>query len=149
MCTDFLSLWWAAATLGCSARASHCGGFSCCGAWALGFRICSTQAQLLWPLGSVALRHVESFQTRDWTCVPCIDRWIPIHWTTREVPRLFLLKSDSLFSRIGISQRRWKLNMRREGGWEVVDRRERGSLIKALRNLSANGSQTSPWRTGL
>ena len=26
------------ATLRCSARASHCGGFSCCGAWALGAR---------------------------------------------------------------------------------------------------------------
>ena len=24
------------ATLRCGARASHCGGFSCCGAWALG-----------------------------------------------------------------------------------------------------------------
>ena len=30
-----------------------------------------------------------------------------------------------------------------------MDRRGRGSLIKALRNLSANGSQTSPWRIGL
>ena len=26
------------ATLRCSAQASHCGGFSCCGAWALGAR---------------------------------------------------------------------------------------------------------------
>ena len=26
------------ATLRCGAQASHCGGFSCCGAWALGAR---------------------------------------------------------------------------------------------------------------
>ena len=32
----FLQLQQAGATLGCGARASHCGGFSCCGAQALG-----------------------------------------------------------------------------------------------------------------
>ena len=32
----FLQLRRAGATLRCGARASHCGGFSCCGAWALG-----------------------------------------------------------------------------------------------------------------
>ena len=32
----FLSLWQEGAALGCSVRASHWGGFSCCGAWALG-----------------------------------------------------------------------------------------------------------------
>ena len=32
----FLQLLQAGATLRCGARASHCGGFSCCGAWALG-----------------------------------------------------------------------------------------------------------------
>ena len=30
------SLWWVGATLRCGAWASHCGGFFCCGAWALG-----------------------------------------------------------------------------------------------------------------
>ena len=24
--------------------------------------------------------------TRDWICTPCIERWSPNHWTTREVP---------------------------------------------------------------
>ena len=33
----------------------------------------------------VALRHVESSQTRDWTCVSCIGRRILTHCTTREV----------------------------------------------------------------
>ena len=23
-----------------------------------------------------------SYPTRDWTCIPCIGRWIPSHWTT-------------------------------------------------------------------
>ena len=32
----FLQLWRVGATLHCGARASHCSGFSCCGAWALG-----------------------------------------------------------------------------------------------------------------
>ena len=35
--------------------------------------------------GLVALRHVESSQTRDQTRVPCIGRWILNHWTTKEV----------------------------------------------------------------
>ena len=34
----FLQLWWVGATLHCSAWTSHCSGFSCCGAWALGTR---------------------------------------------------------------------------------------------------------------
>ena len=32
----FLWLWQVGATLCCGARASHCSGFSCCEAWALG-----------------------------------------------------------------------------------------------------------------
>ena len=36
-----------------------------------------------WAL--VALWHVESSQTRDWTRVPCLGRQILNHWTTREV----------------------------------------------------------------
>ena len=36
--TGFLQLWQVGATLHCGARASHCGGFSCCGARALGAR---------------------------------------------------------------------------------------------------------------
>ena len=31
---------------------------------------------------------MESSQTRDRTRVPCVGRWIPNHWTTREVPIL-------------------------------------------------------------
>ena len=32
-----------------------------------------------------ALWPVESSQTRDQTCVPCVGRWVLVHWTTREV----------------------------------------------------------------
>ena len=52
------------------------------------------QLLLLQSRGSVAVVHglappwhVESSQTRDQTRVPCIGRQIPIHCTTREVPR--------------------------------------------------------------
>ena len=44
----------------CGARASHCSGFSCCRAWALG-----VWAQQLWLTGLVAPRHVGSSRTRD------------------------------------------------------------------------------------
>ena len=36
-----------------------------------------------------ALQHVVSFWTRDWTCVPCLERQILNHWATREVARHF------------------------------------------------------------
>ena len=44
-------------------------GLSCCGLTSL-----------------VALWHVESSWTRDWTWVPCTGKWILNHWT-REVPK--------------------------------------------------------------
>jgi len=40
--------------------------------------------------GLVAPQHVESPQTGDRTCVPCIGRQIPIHCTTTEVCEMFL-----------------------------------------------------------
>ena len=64
--------------LSSGAWASHCHGFSRCRA--------QTQDRWLWHMGLVAPWHIESSQTRDWTCVPCIGRWILNHWTTREVP---------------------------------------------------------------
>ena len=45
--------------------------FSCHGVW----------PQYLWCMGFIALQHVESSQTRDWTC----GKWILNHWATREV----------------------------------------------------------------
>ena len=35
-------------------------------------------------MGLVAPQQVESSQTEDQTCVPCIDMWILIHYTTRK-----------------------------------------------------------------
>ena len=59
-------------------------------------------AQWLWCVGSVALQHVESFQTRYRTQIPCIGRQILIDSTTREVYSilLLLLLLLSRFSRI-------------------------------------------------
>ena len=88
------------ATLPCGAQASHCGGFSCCRAQALGVRASVVVAHGLSSCGSWALerrlsswhtdlvapRHVGSSQTRDRTCVPCIGRQILNDCATREVP---------------------------------------------------------------
>ena len=83
----FLQLRRAGATLRCGARASHCGGFSCCGTraldarasvvvacglqqlWLAGYR---AQAQQLWRTGLVAPRHVGSSQTRARTQPPAL-----------------------------------------------------------------------------
>ena len=77
----------------CGTQASHCGAFPCYGAWAQAFRIQEFQltgsvvtapgpralAQLLWHTGTVAPRHVASFQSRDWTLVSCTGRRILYH----------------------------------------------------------------------
>ena len=60
-----------------SARVSHCGDFSCCGAQAPEHELSSCCA-----LGLVAPRHVESSQTNQGlNYVPCIGRWTLNHWT--------------------------------------------------------------------
>ena len=38
---------------------------------------------------------VGSSQIRDWTCVSCISRWIPNHWTTTETLPLSLNGRES------------------------------------------------------
>ena len=53
----FLQLRRAGATLRCGAQASHCSGFSCCGAWALGARASVVVAQGLSSCGSWALEY--------------------------------------------------------------------------------------------
>ena len=79
----------------CIVWASHCGSFSCCRVWALGhtgfsrlqFLASRAQAQWSWYTGFVALQHVESSLTRDWTLVSCFGRQILNHWATRSAPR--------------------------------------------------------------
>ena len=53
----FLWLWRVGATLRCSAQASHFGGFSCCGARALGAWASVVVAHGLSSCGSWALEH--------------------------------------------------------------------------------------------
>ena len=74
---------------GWGSKTSHCSVFSLwskgckahkiqCGSRALEHRLssCGTWAELLCGLGDF------SSQTRDRTCVPCVGRQIPNHWTT-------------------------------------------------------------------
>ena len=72
----------------CGEWASQWGGFSCCAARALGCAGSGVAA-----MSRVALRHVDSSWTRDWTHVPCIGMWTPNHWTTREAQDKTFLKS--------------------------------------------------------
>ena len=57
LCAGFLQLRRTGATLRCSAWASHCSGFSCCGAWALGAQASVVVARGLSSCGSQALEH--------------------------------------------------------------------------------------------
>ena len=85
----------AGATLRCGAWASHCGGFSCCGARALGTQASVAVACRLhqsWHMGLVAPWHVESSRTRARTRVPCIGGQILNHCATREVRHFSVLK---------------------------------------------------------
>ena len=52
-----LTLRCAGATLGCGAKASHCGGFCCCGAWALGMQASVVVAHGLSSCSSQALER--------------------------------------------------------------------------------------------
>ena len=60
LCTGFLQLRQAGATLRCGARASHCSGFSCCGARALGTQASGVVAHGLQSTGSVVVARVLS-----------------------------------------------------------------------------------------
>ena len=69
----------------CGARASHSSGFSCCKARALELGLPYFRSK-----GLVSPRQATSSQTRSWTQVPCIGRWILNDWTTMEVFSLSL-----------------------------------------------------------
>ena len=91
-CVGFLQLQGAGAT-SFGAQASHCGGFSCFGAWAPELRFQQLQltgsigsgalVQFLWWTSLVASQHMGSSQTRGQTHVPCIGRRILNQWTRR------------------------------------------------------------------
>ena len=68
----------------CDQVFQHCG-LSCCGAQARGHSLgyCGARASL--PRGPWDLPGP------DWTCVPCIDRWIVNHRTSREAPLAAIL----------------------------------------------------------
>ena len=89
-----LELRWARATLLCSVEASHCGVFSCCrtqilcmGASVVALHGLSGHTLGFYSTGSVAVTPAACGIFLDRTCVPYIGRQIPIHCTTREVPR--------------------------------------------------------------
>ena len=94
-CMVFLQLRQAWLFSSCNVQASHCDGSSCCGG-RMAFRArgcqqfqlpgCRAQAQYLWGMGLVALRHVRSSWIRDQTCVSWIGRQILYHWCHQGSP---------------------------------------------------------------
>ena len=82
----FLQLRPAGATLHSGARASHCGGFSCCRARALGTRASVVVAHRLQSAGSVVVAHGLSCSVAcgiflDQGSNPC-----PLHWQADSQP---------------------------------------------------------------
>ena len=76
----FLQLQRAGAILCCGARASHCGGFPCCRAQALGTRASVVVARGLWSTGAVVVAHGLSCSA---TCGIFLDQGsnpCPLHW---------------------------------------------------------------------
>ena len=80
LCAGFLQLQRAGATLCCGARASHCSGFSCCGARALSAGASGVVARGLQSAGSVAVAQGLScstacgiFPDQGWN--PCPSHW--------------------------------------------------------------------------
>ena len=74
---------------------------SCCRARGLssfGSLTLRAQAQELWYTGLVAPWHVWPSQTRDWTHVFHIGRWILHHWATMEAQKSFLSRTAILIS---------------------------------------------------
>ena len=73
------------ATLRCGVQASHCGGFSCCRAQALG-----TRASVVVAHGLSCSAVCGIFPDQGSNRAPCIGRQILNHCATREVPTLGL-----------------------------------------------------------
>ena len=112
--------------------------------------------QELWCVGSVvvctglvASRHVGSFRTRDWTCVPCIGRWILNHWKTREVPvpifRIICLRRRNPWSSIQSDN-----PASSHYGWGNGDPEKRSGLSEVVRLLKhRNGASLCPIQSDL
>ena len=84
-CTwGFLQFWWAGAAL-----AAVCGLRVAVVALVAEHEPCA-QAKELRCTGWVALQHVGSSWTRDWTCVSCIGRQILNHWATRKALNAYM-----------------------------------------------------------
>ena len=91
LCMCFLSLSWARAILHCGTWASHCGGFSCCGAQALGAQASVGTAHGLSSCGSQALEHGLS-SCGTW---PCCSKACGIFWGQGSNPYSLHWQADS------------------------------------------------------
>ena len=101
----FIYLFYFLAVVGlrcCSQAFSSCGvtvSGGCSLLWCVGF---SLRGLLLWHTGLVAPWHMGSSWNRDQTSVPCIERWILYHWTTREASAWDLFNAAHRLSSCGV-----------------------------------------------
>ena len=83
---SFLQLQRGRATLCCDVRASHCGGFCCCGARALGVRASVVVARGLQSAGSVVAAHRLSCSTACGIFLGQGSNPCPLHWQADSQP---------------------------------------------------------------
>ena len=76
----FIYLFLAALGLCCCAQASHCSGFSCCRAQALGARASGVVAHGLWSTGSVFVAHGLSCSVAHGIFPDQGSNLCPLHW---------------------------------------------------------------------
>ena len=147
--------WWAGATLSLQwwlllswSPAQGLMGFSSCCAWAQELQLIGsrTQAQWLWHPGLVALWHVRSSQTGDWTHVSCTGRQTsPLsHQGSPELSFDTCVGGASLMAqweRICLPvQERWVLSL----GWEDSSREGNGNPLQF--SCLGNPRDRGAWR---
>ena len=142
--TGFLKLQWTGSALCCGGQASHCGGFSCCQAQALGTQalVCAAQSLIscgLWALEYVGSRscslqarehRLSSCGTLAWLPTACATFWdqgsnpCPLHWQADSYPPchqgslfLFILKNYSWESTGYLFSYSWEMTDSQEKIW--------------------------------
>ena len=118
LCTGFLQLWHAGATLRCGARASHCGGFSCCGARALGLRASVVTAHGLSSCGS---RTLECRLSSCGTWAELLLMWDFLDQGSNPCPLHWLADSQPLHHQGGPVNEFLKIDFVFSTGWNLGD----------------------------
>ena len=91
----FPQLQQAGVTLCCGSRASHCGGFSCCGAWTLGHMGSVVVIPRLQSMGSTVVVHRFSCSTACGIFPDQVQNWSLLNWQVNSL-QLYHQRSPAL-----------------------------------------------------